>query len=277
MNGDGSLSENPGRWNARANVLFIESPPGVGFSYIKGASPPYPYNDTSTTADSLAALIDFFSAFPSFSANDLWLSGESYGGIYVPWLASAIIASPLAPKLKGILVGNGALKTADAYEGGLTQQRMQFAFNHALFSPALKAQIDAACLNWTAPRAPACDALLDQMSAEMGPLNGYNIEVTCMGVDAMQPQQRALLQSSGGQLSKAALGGNPCTYADTALTAYMNLPAVQAALHVGSGGAAWAECGGVDYTRLPCDEMTEIYPGLLEKIDVLIYNGDQDK
>jgi carboxypeptidase C (cathepsin A) len=34
LNGDTTLSENPGRWNMNANVLFIESPPGVGFSYI---------------------------------------------------------------------------------------------------------------------------------------------------------------------------------------------------------------------------------------------------
>ena len=85
MNGDGTLSENPGRWNTNANVLFLETPPGVGFSYDLGAPLPYVANDTTTTADSLAALAAFFAAFPGLATSKLWLSGESYAGIYIPW------------------------------------------------------------------------------------------------------------------------------------------------------------------------------------------------
>ena len=85
MGSDGSLFENPGRWNMRANVLFLETPPGVGFSHIQGQAPPYTANDTSTSADSLGALVDFFSAYPAFAASPLWLSGESYAGV-VRWV-----------------------------------------------------------------------------------------------------------------------------------------------------------------------------------------------
>jgi len=63
----------------------------------------------------------------------------------------------------------------------------------------------------------------------------------------------------------------------------MNLPSVQKALHMNPGVAAlgpWVECAGsetLSYTRLPCDEPTQVYPGLLQNISVLIYNGDQDE
>ena len=295
MGGDGLLSENAGRWSAsNSNVLFLESPPGVGFSYVDAGAAPLPYlaNDTTTSADSLGALADFFASFAQLSnSSDLWLSGESYAGIYVPWLARALLASPdhaaLAARLKGILVGNGALMTSDVYEGGLTQQRMQHASNHGLFSAALRAQIDAACTNWTAPRAPACDALLATEQQQIGPLNSYDIEVSCIGYGA-SAQQRALLRSSGRAAEADALerrvraGANPCSAADDALTAYMNRADVQAALHVGAGAAVigpWSECAGgsLQYTRIPCDEMTDVYPGLLSKIAVLVYNGDQDE
>ena len=292
MGGDGLITENVGRWNAHASVLFLESPPGVGFSYIDAGAAKLPYvaNDTTTAADSLGALQDFFAAYPAFAARPLWLSGESYAGIYVPWLAQAILESGdarLVGQLKGVLVGNGALKTADAYEGLLTQQRMLHASNHGLFSMALRAQIDAACTNWTAPRAPACDALLAQQQQQMGPLNAYNIEVTCLGSDA-SPQQRALLRSSGGGAPRAsepepALGASACTAADEALTAYYNRADVQAALHVQAGAAvigSWGECQGgtVTYTRIPCDQTKTVYPQLLAAgLAVAIYNGDQDE
>ena len=292
MGGDGLLSENAGRWNAHASVLFMESPPGVGFSYIdkSAAALPYAANDTTTAADSLGALQDFFASYPQFAASPLWLSGESYAGIYVPWLAQAVLASGdarLIGQLKGVLVGNGALKTADAYEGLLTQQRMLHASNHGLFSMALRAQIDATCTNWTAPRAPACDALLAQQQQQMGPLNAYNIEVTCLG-PAASPQQRALLRSSGiagGGLAgpEPALGENACTAADAALTAYYNRADVIAALHMQAGFdviGPWGECQGgtVDYTRIPCDQTVTVYPQLLAAgLHVAIYNGDQDE
>ena len=281
MGGDGILRENVGRWNMKANVLFLESPPGVGFSYDSSISPPLLANDTSTTADSLSALMDFYGTFPLSQSVGLFLSGESYAGIYVPWLARAVLASSSLP-LRGILVGNGALKTNDVYEGNLTMQRAQHAYNHGLFSAPLKHSIDAACVNWTAPRSSACETLLSEMANQIGPLNSYDIEVTC----APGQQQRALLGSVSHQAappsSTHASSVNVCSAADLALTAYMNQPDVLEALHVAPGKASlgpWAECadGTLSYFREPCDEMTDVYPGLLEKLQVLIYNGDQDE
>ena len=278
MGGDGLLTENDSRWSKNAHVLFIESPPGVGFSYVKGAAPPYVANDTSTAADNLAALAGVFALFPELKANSLWLSGESYSGVYVPMLAATVLAHPeLGLNLKGVLVGNGAVATGDWYEGGLVQQRMQHAYNPGLFSTPLTAQIDTTCgTNWTS-RSSACNALLDTMSAQVGPLNAYDIEVTCLGGGA-SPQQRALVASAGG----GDVGANACGVADAAVTIFMNDATVQAALHVSAGAAAlgsWGECqsGTVSYTREPQDERATVYPGLIAKIAVLIYNGDQDE
>lgn len=286
MHGDGTLSENPFRWNTEANVLFLESPPGVGFSFASASKPPYAANDTTTAAMNLGALAAFFVRFPRFNASALWLSGESYAGVYIPMLAAAVLASNAAgtyPRmdLRGILVGNGAIATGHWYEGGLTRQRMQHAYNHGLFSDDLKARIDAACTNWTAPPAPCSQALSD-MAAEMGPLNAYDIEVTC--APGASAQQRALLASGQDSPQSSRLrspSADPCSVADEALTAYLNEPSVQEALHVQPGAAAlgaWSECASgstLSYTRIPQDERLTVYPGLLRVIAVAIYNGDQ--
>jgi len=66
--------------------------------------------------DALAALGQFYIKFPAFATNDLYVSGESYGGIYVPYLSWQIYQNNLQAKfnpakktipLKGYIVANG--------------------------------------------------------------------------------------------------------------------------------------------------------------------------
>ena len=73
-------------------MLYLEAPAGVGFSY---SSNPADYNtgDNQTAADNLAALHAFFSKFPMYTVNDFYVSGESYGGVYVPTLSQKILGA----------------------------------------------------------------------------------------------------------------------------------------------------------------------------------------
>jgi len=68
-----SPSKNPYSWNNKANLLFFESPAGVGFSVNQDTS--YIYNDTRTALDSVAALKKWYELFPEFSKNKFWVSG----------------------------------------------------------------------------------------------------------------------------------------------------------------------------------------------------------
>ena len=102
---------NQNAWNKNAHVLYLESPAGVGFS--KGKPESLITNDTGTARDNLLALTRFFEKFPSLKANDFYLAGESYAGIYIPRLAEEIVISNSQEgseekkiNLKGILLGN---------------------------------------------------------------------------------------------------------------------------------------------------------------------------
>lgn len=80
------LKKNPYPWNERANILYLESPAGVGYS--TGDTPnDLIHNDMTQSKDAFAALMDWYAGFPEFLSNDLYISGESYGGIYTPYLA----------------------------------------------------------------------------------------------------------------------------------------------------------------------------------------------
>lgn len=62
--------------------MFFESPAGVGFSYADTPAGTV-HNDTGSAIDSLASLVAFYAAFPEYKTNPLWLTGESYAGVYV--------------------------------------------------------------------------------------------------------------------------------------------------------------------------------------------------
>ncbi|KZV77257.1 serine carboxypeptidase [Peniophora sp. CONT] len=100
-------------WNANANVFFLDQPVGVGFSYAD-------YGESVSTTEEASIDIArfmflFFENFPQFKGRDLHLSGESYGGRYLPLFGAAIYdqnaeltEAGLEPiNLSSIMIGNG--------------------------------------------------------------------------------------------------------------------------------------------------------------------------
>ena len=353
----GNITLNPTRWSRNASLLFIEAPLGIGFSYSTSSSHDYSAADDNTMAATcLAALLAFYAKFPIYhtaQSSELFVAGESYGGIYVPMLAKAIVLhnDKLLKKLKliskiasvsddvvatkatsipiplvGILVGNGAIATGDWYEGWLTGLRTANAFAKGLYSPTLREQIVKVCTNFTKGHVSApCTALLARAATESGNLNGYDLRETCQAA----PQRVAdrygdfryvltallllyllgtctdLLTTSTSFLYSLTLlpcfsvtrdaqqplrvsgAEDPCDLGGSDLIAWMQERTVQAALHVEAAaknapsGTNWLDCGGsfghpVKYTRIQQDERVNVYPSLLGKIRILIFNGDQD-
>ncbi|EJC99355.1 serine carboxypeptidase, partial [Fomitiporia mediterranea MF3/22] len=108
-----STKYNPYSWNTNANIFFIDQPIGTGFSY----------NDlgdiVSTTEDAAqdiaAFMATFFETFDKFKGRNVHLTGESYGGRYLPVLGAVVYdqnsvlveRGPEPINLKSIMIGNG--------------------------------------------------------------------------------------------------------------------------------------------------------------------------
>lgn len=103
LNDAGVLMENPFAWNARANVLYVEFSAGVGFSYCANSTrtdlpcaqsdascSPCVSDDSNAAAQNAAFLDGFLDLFPEYAGRPLFITGESYAGIYGPTLAEAI-------------------------------------------------------------------------------------------------------------------------------------------------------------------------------------------
>ena len=103
-----TLVKDPYSWNTLANVLYLESPVGVGYSYDDHEAITT-FTDDMTAQDNYLALEQFFRKFPQFSNNSFYMTGESYAGVYLPTLAVKIYEHKSKINLKGVAIGNGAL------------------------------------------------------------------------------------------------------------------------------------------------------------------------
>lgn len=74
-----------------ANVLFLETPAGVGFSYSNTSSDYNINGDQRTAEDSYTFLVNWLERFPHYKNHEFFITGESYAGHYVPQLASTIL------------------------------------------------------------------------------------------------------------------------------------------------------------------------------------------
>uniref|UniRef100_A0A0N4ZGJ4 Carboxypeptidase n=1 Tax=Parastrongyloides trichosuri TaxID=131310 RepID=A0A0N4ZGJ4_PARTI len=121
-----TVEANPYSWNKIANMIFIDAPAGVGFSYALDNN--HTYSDDEVADQNYNALKYFFNVkFPEFKSNDFYIMGESYGGTYVPMLSTRLIDDKINfPTFKGMAIGNGCLSDKLMYNSVI-----QFSYNHA--------------------------------------------------------------------------------------------------------------------------------------------------
>jgi len=121
---------NPNSWNEVSNMIFLDQPVQVGFSYTEG---PNVVTTPDAAKDFYAFLQLFMKTYPEYSANDFNIAAESYGGHYVPNFASYIHD-------QAKMVNSGAVEMMNAAEkhvpinlksvmigNGLTDPYVQFA------------------------------------------------------------------------------------------------------------------------------------------------------
>jgi hypothetical protein len=223
VNHNGSqLVANPWTWARAANLLFIESPCGVGFSYSTAAdtTADYTHTDNSTAADNMASLEKFYAAFPTLKQNDLYIAGESYAGIYVPMLAAAVHESNLRGttdyNLKGMMAGN-PVWDAQKMDASLAA----FHHGHGLLSPRLFSAMQSACagnpdtatgsfsdrLLSDSASDSTCGAATTAVQAAMEQfvdVNPYDVESTCFTPSAGNSEVGSVSEVSVGSMGGAS-------------------------------------------------------------------------
>jgi serine carboxypeptidase-like clade 1 len=296
IDGVPQVFNNPYSWSKLANVIYLESPKGVGFSYCEGAkkSADCVNTDESTAQDAYEFLVNFFNLYPEYKANKFYLTGESYAGIYIPMLMDQIDKDSMKAgiNLIGAAIGNGCWGNSVgtcAFSSPEAQQiSASFYYGHGMYSQALREEMLTACGSFETI-SPQCRVTLAEMTKQIGTFDIYNIYDEC-GSDerrrALSGEGRKSLQSVMEVLSQPkvtvetadsftvsagysqALNDYTCG-AESAMDAWLADPSVVEALHV------TANTAGMSYHKTATD-LLPLYAELIDKYQVLIYSGDTD-
>jgi len=172
--GNTTFEKNPNSWNKRANVLYIDNPAGVGFSSCGSNVTGCVFDDNTVGPDLLNFMEGWYKKFSEYRNHELYLSGESYGGIFVPYFAQTIDwyngnnthkpgALTKDIPLKGFAVGNGI--TNWKYDGLPATMNMTYGralINDALFDNMTSSNCDFSYLAFDKQLSEVCMELLDQ-------------------------------------------------------------------------------------------------------------------
>ncbi|WCJ19365.1 serine carboxypeptidase-like 27 [Euphorbia peplus] len=269
-----NLFFNPYAWNKLANLLFLESPAGVGFSYSNTTSDLYTVGDQRTAEDSYEFLVNWLERFPQYKHRDFYIVGESYAGHYVPQLSQIVyeknkgIKNP-AIKFKGFLVGNAVTDDYHDYVG-----TFEYWWTHGLISDSTYRTLRAAC-NLESSMHPSADCIKALYLAELeqGNIDPYSIFTRpCNNTSSLRHNLR-------GHYPWMSRAYDPCT--ERYSNVYFNHPEVQKALHANVTGVnySWKTCSDVvgNYWADAPRSMLPIYKELIAAgLKIWVFSGDTD-
>ena len=297
-------------WNRETNLLYIEQPAGVGYSYCEGIAD-CTFTDHTSGQDNLTVVLEWYDKFPEYKDNDLYISGESYAGIYVPYLSWYIVQhnemnaendDVFKPNIKGFAVGNGVTN----WKYDTNAAYLDMAYWHSLMSQEMRDRLDVLQCDWNMPYmigvSDECMEVFNEFSTLTAQVNVYDIFGTCWGsgpypqFDAEEdgkphmytkddeaihqqyvtaadytPWTHMGKKKNPKQLSELP----PCTFGSSLLT-YMNSKEVRTAMHIPDYVPAWDLCtSNINYIMEP-EGSQWIYEALAGKIKMLHYSGDTD-
>ncbi|KAL1550570.1 Serine carboxypeptidase-like 34, variant 2 [Salvia divinorum] len=283
------LKFNNNSWNKAANLLFLESPVGVGFSYTNTSSDLKEHiGDTITALDSYNFLLGWLRRFPQFKSHEFYIAGESYAGHYVPQLAELIIEKNKKASeddhinLKGILIGNAAIDSETDQKG-----LIDYAWHHAVISDKLYEEIRKKCNFKLQNVSDDCNNALNKYFEVYKIIDMYSLYTpNCVDSNYTSISKPYSHFKDGvpkyishiGIHGRALAGYDPCASVYT--KNYFNRADVQQALHanVTKIRYEWVHCSdNLDYKE---EGITSILPTIkriiTSNLRVWIYSGDTD-
>ncbi|XP_010486379.1 PREDICTED: serine carboxypeptidase-like 27 [Camelina sativa] len=261
-------------WNKLANLLFLESPAGVGFSYSNTSSDLYTTGDQRTAEDSYRFLVSWFERFPQYKHRDFYIIGESYAGHFVPQLSKLVhernkgFRNP-AINLKGFMVGNAVTDDYHDYIG-----TFEYWWNHGLISDSTYHQLKTACYSVSSQHPSLqCMEALRNAELEQGNIDPYSIFTKPCNNTV---QLKRFLKGRYPWMSRAY---DPCS--ERYSNVYFNRVEVQKALHANVTRLPypWKACSDIvgNYWEDSPLSMLPIYRELITAgLKIWVFSGDTD-
>ncbi|CED82580.1 Serine carboxypeptidases (lysosomal cathepsin A) [Phaffia rhodozyma] len=217
---------NPYAWNSNLNVFLLDQPIGVGLSY--GSNGQVVSNTEQAAIDVQAFIAIFFDTFKEFRGRRFHLSGESYGGRYLPLFGAAVVDGNKNLKhpinLQSVIIGNGV---TDRFDLTLTHYNMTCTSLSGL-SPVLSVS-ECAQMQATLPRCKEmmkeyCEDVSDPLGCQNAisfcykwiknpfaatGLNPYDMSKPCIGSGCYGPIKDAISSYLDNPAHRSFLGIDP--------------------------------------------------------------------
>ncbi|KAK7042325.1 carboxypeptidase [Favolaschia claudopus] len=259
---------NPYGWNQEANIFFLDQPQTI--------------DTTEGAAKNVYTFISlFFESFPQFAGRALHLSGESYGGRYLPVFASEIYDQKQLAKAQGrqilnlqsVIIGNGITDISTLYPG-------RYEIECSIAALEVPFQSISACVRMKAAL-PRCQRLMRTSCIEQ-----FDAIDCRAAVNFCDAELSTGMWASGRNvydISKMCVGDGLCHEENGVITKYLSDPALRELLGVDPQATNFSSCsnsvGSLFNARLDKWAVpTQNYvANLLDRgIQILIYAGTYD-
>ncbi|KAJ5549768.1 hypothetical protein N7535_002290 [Penicillium sp. DV-2018c] len=275
LNDDGTLRYNEGRWDEFANLLFVDSPVGTGFSYANTDSYVHELDEMATHF--VTFLETFFELFPEYETDDLYIAGESYAGQHIPYIAKAIQDRNKAAAnggtkwpLKGLLIGNGWISPVDQYPS-----YFKFIEREGLVKPGTTLYNNMDALN------KVCLSKLEGPGAK-DKLGLHECEFVLQQFLDLTTEKHQCYNMYDVRLKDEAPSCGMNWPPDLKnIEPYLQRADVVKALNINPAKkSGWTECSGMvhqAFTAKKSRPSVNLLPGLIESgINILLFSGDKD-
>lgn len=283
-------------------MLYLEGPGNIGFSYTIGAKNKV-FSDISATQDFYEGLMGFFKLFPKIADNKVYIAGESYAGIYVPYLAwrlhefntNADITGHTKIDFQGIMVGNPTTHwDYDTYNSYYPMAYMHNLMDTDTWFTLAENYCKYYYRNVKPPNTTsACIFALDDFTENTENINWYDIYRDLNEENGPRPPrmattvdedgktvyyERGVLMSEYTPWLAPHLTKNDYRLGDT-MTDYLNLYETRRELHIPKEIEPFRVCeADMDWTyKLQPEGSYWLYPLLKANgYKILVYSGDTD-
>ena len=291
------LQRNPYSWHlAPAYTLYIDQPVGTGLSFTTSGT--YPRNDEQVNQDFYTFLQSFFAVHADKFVTDgkvnrdVYFSGESHAGHYIPSMMNYILQQNDANRntdkiqipLAGAAIGNGWIDPFHQYAAA------QAAYGHGLVDLGQLYQFDAqekqcqAALDRRQYTASVCFALLDDVVGQSYG-SSSNYKVSQYDIRRSEQKHGARDFPPGYKITDAYLGGWPLTGAEGDKLDVSMKESVLAAIHASAAttaGQRYQECTDPPYHALEHQDGLGVVDDVVDILNhasrpkMLFFNGIYD-
>jgi cathepsin A (carboxypeptidase C) len=257
INDDLSLEKNEFSWNNKANLLYVDQPVGTGFSRARDPTH-YARNEKMVAENFYKFLIKFYATYPEIKGRELYITGESYAGHYIPAIADFIVRNPYSDfNLKGVAIGNGWVSPYDQYPAYAEFSKENDLINSAfyyLLSGAFK----------------ICQGLL---KTRLWPIAFYECQLASTTVLGFP-----LAPNFNVYDIRRKCDNPPLCYDFSNMDKFIAREDVRKELGVAE--RSWTSCNMVVHTFMLGDWVTNMESNVVNllnnKVNVLVYSGDKD-